>query len=186
MDLPLPVPPQLTMDEAKRAQLHARREAILEEKRKEDFVRRRAEFVAMVPILTALEAAGDDYDSHDYRALPGAFNAWAHDPRRFAMREHSHEDLPADPAARNRAILARLRERFGPNDPVTIILRRESLVLKMRMPVLERHLDILFENAKADWLAFVAPPADWIIATYHVDEHRISQIVTGEVQEYPG
>ncbi|RYY44025.1 MAG: hypothetical protein EOP59_06890 [Sphingomonadales bacterium] len=168
------------MDDAKRQELHARRAALLEEKRKQDFVRRRAEYVAMVPILTALEAAGADYGSTDYRALPSRFNHWAYDPNRFAMRELSHAKLPADPVA---VILAHLRERFGADDAVTIILCREEMVLTMRLPVLVRHLSTLFENSKAGWLAFAAPPANWIVATHHIDALEISEIVTGELVE---
>lgn len=171
------------MDEAKRQELHARRAALLEEKRKQDFVRRRAEYVAMVPILTALEAAGDDYDSDTYRGVRGIFNDWAHDPDRFAMRELSHAKLPIDAAAREAMILGHLRERFGQDDIVTIILRREALVLTMRLPVLVRHLSTLFENSKAGWLAFAAPPANWIVATHHIDALEISEIVTGELVE---
>lgn len=171
------------MDETRRAELHARREAMLAKKDQQDRIQRRDEFVAMVPILAALEAAGDDYDSGNYGALPRRLNLWAHDPTRYAMREQSYAKLPADPAARDALILVRLREKLGEDDLVTVILRREEMMLTMRMPVLVRHLDILFENAKADRLAFTAPPADWIIATLYIDALELSEIVTGTLED---
>ncbi|RYD58818.1 MAG: hypothetical protein EOP60_02880 [Sphingomonadales bacterium] len=76
-----------------------------------------------------------------------------------------HEDLPARPAAREALILARVREKLGDGDVLTVIPRREDLVLTMRMPVLVRHLDTPFDNAGSNWLPFTAPPADWIVAT---------------------
>lgn len=167
------------MDEAKRQELYARRAVLLEEKRKQDFVRRRAEFVAMVPILTALENAGDEYDSCGFRELRGPLNHWACHPDRYPMLEQGSADLPADPVSRDAMILDYLRKRFGEDDLVTVVLRREELVLELRWPVLVRHLDTLFENARADWLAFVAPPADWVVATCHVDALDLSRIVTG-------
>jgi hypothetical protein len=170
------------MDEARRKELYARREAILAEAARQERINRRAEFVAMVPILKALEAAGDDYESDNFGGLRGPLNWWANHPDRYAMRELSHADLPADPAERNAMILARLAEHLGPDDVVTVVLRREHMMLTMRMPVLIRHLDTLFGNAESNWLGFAAPPADWIVATYHAyhgNQHPWSYIVTG-------
>ena len=166
------------MDEAKRAALKARRDAILAEAAERDLERRRAEFVRMVPILSALEDAGEPYDSAGYRSLRGPLNGWAHDPRLYAMRETSHAKLLHDPAQRNAVIVAHLKERFGEDDPMTVILRTEDLVLTLRLPVLVRHLDTLFDNARSNWLAFAAPPERWIVATHHVDTLGISEIVT--------
>ncbi|NYT41580.1 hypothetical protein HZY97_12480 [Sphingomonas sp. R-74633] len=173
------------MNEARRAELKARRTALLEETARLDRISRRAEYVRMVPILSALEDSGEAYDSHGYRALHGCFNEWAHDPRVYAMREHTHAKLPPDSVARNAVILARLGEHLGEGEPATVILRREELVLTLTLAVLARHLDTLFDNARSDWLAFVAPPADWIIATHHVDALELSQIVTGVLMEHP-
>lgn len=167
------------MDEARRQALYARREAILAEAARQDWIKHRAEYVAMVPILKALEDAGDDYDSYGFRELRGALNHWACYPGRYPFQEVSRADLPADSAARDAIILDYLRQRFGEHDRITVVLRREELVLSLRWPVLVRHLDTLFENAKSNWLAFVDPPADWIIATYHVDALEVSHIHTG-------
>ncbi|RYY27954.1 MAG: hypothetical protein EOP62_05700 [Sphingomonadales bacterium] len=171
------------MDEAKRTELYARREALIAEAERQDRIKRRAELVALVPILTALEAAGDDYDSDNFGVLSGPLNWWACHPDRYPMRQYARGDLPADPVARDAMILAALRERLGAGDRVTLILRSEDFMLTMRMPVLIRHLDTLFENAKGDWLAFAAPPADWILATYHDDTLAMSYIVNGTLVE---
>jgi len=173
------------MDEARRAELKARRTVILAEAAARDRARRRADYVRMVPILSALEDAGDGYDSFGYRELRGRFNDWAHDPHAYAMREQSHARLPSDPAERNAMILARLGAHLGAGDPATVILRSERLVLVLALPVLVRHLDTLFDNARGDHLAFVAPPADWIVATHHVDAIPLSEIVTGTLVAYP-
>jgi len=167
------------MDEARRAELHARRTAILAEAATRDHARRRAEFVAMVPILTALEDAGDAYESDSYRGVRGVFNAWAHDPHLYGMREESHAALPLDPLACEAVILASLRERLGDDDLVTVILRIERMVLTLRMPVLLRHFQTLLDNAMGDRLAFAAPPADWIIDVYRSEAIPASEIAIG-------
>ncbi|MES2986566.1 MAG: hypothetical protein V4808_01545 [Pseudomonadota bacterium] len=171
------------MDEARRAALYARRQAVLTESAARDRRKDRAAFVAMVPILTALEAAGDDYDSDSYRGLHGRLNQWAHDPSRYGMREQSYAKLPADTALRDAMILERLRQKLSDDALVTIILRREAMMLTMRMPVLVRHLETLFESAKGDRLGFTAPPAEWIVATFHVDPLELSEIVTGTLED---
>ncbi|WP_218000355.1 hypothetical protein [Sphingomonas soli] len=167
------------MDGEKRAQLYARRAAMLEEKREQDFARRRAEYVTIVPILAALEASGDAYDSHGYRALAGPLNHWACEPDRYPFVQESVADLPADPAARAESIQVRLRQRFSEDDLITVVLRREDLVLALRWPVLRRHFETLLDNAEGDWLAFVAPPADWVIAVRRSLLRDVAQIFTG-------
>lgn len=167
------------MDEARRAELNARREALIEEKRRQAFAADRADYVRMVPILAAMEAAGEEYDSHDYRRLRGVLNDWAHDPHGAAVQEESHAPLRFDPDACNAAILACLRARLGEDDEVTVILRREAMVLTLRMSVLARHMRTLVDNAMGDRLAFAAPPADWIVIVFRSEAIPASEIVTG-------
>jgi len=164
------------MDDSRRAELYARRTAMLEAARDRDHAKRRADYVQAVPILAALEAAGEDYDSFGYWRLRGALNLWAHKPDRWGIAVETHAPLPADPAA---AILAALREHVGADGRVTAIVRSEELVLELRLAVLERHLATLIANAPPRELGFAAPPADWFV------ELGPAWFATGRLKEEP-
>lgn len=147
------------MDQARRAELLARRSSLVEAARRRTHAADRASFVRAVPILAALERAGDDYDSHDYRRLRGPHNRWAHAP---AMAIETEAMLPDDPVARDATILAAIRDRLaGPT--VSVILRSEQMVIELAFPVLARHLTVLLENAYRRELGFTEPPAAWMV-----------------------
>jgi hypothetical protein len=151
------------MDGLRRAELIARRDAMIERTRSRTHSEDRAAFVRMVPILRALEEAGDDYDSSGYLPLPGVFNRWAHSPDRWPIRVDTCSPLPTDPKVRDGVILAALRARAGEDGPITVILRSEELVLRLGLPVLARHLATLLENGAGREIGFAAPPANWIV-----------------------
>lgn len=122
-----------------------------------------ADMVRMVPILGALDEAGDDFSSHDYGYLRDPFNAWAHSPDDWPFIVSSYHNIPATDPARNALILAEVKRLAGSDDPITIILRRESLVLVLPVPVLAKHLPTLIDNAGSEEIGMLAPPDDWII-----------------------
>lgn len=147
------------MDEALKLRMAAMRERAARRAHEAGF----AAMVRMVPILGALEGAGVDYSSHDYGYLQGPFNAWAHAPDDWPFIVSSYHNIPATAPTRNALILAEVKRLAGSDGPVTIILRRESLVLVLAVSVLAKHLTILIDNAGSGEVGFVAPPDDWII-----------------------
>lgn len=143
--------------------LSTRLAAMRERARRRAFITDRAAYVRTVPILAALEAAGDDYDSFDYRHLRGRLNDWAHAPDDHPIAVSSYTKIPADPAARDAAIMAAVARLAGDAPSVTIILRRKDMVLVLTLPVLAKHLSALIDSAGASEIGFVAPPSGGIV-----------------------
>lgn len=122
-----------------------------------------AAMVKMVPILGALEDAGDEYSSYDYGHLHDPLNKWAHAPDECPIIVSAYHKIPVTSSTRNALILKEVMRMAGADRPATVILRRESLVLVLPVPVLARHLSTLIENGGSDEIGFVAPPSDWIV-----------------------
>lgn len=122
-----------------------------------------AAMVRMVPILGALEGAEDNYSSYDYGYLRNQWNAWAHSPDEWPIIVSAYHKIPATSSTRNALILTEVIRLAGAEGSVTVILRRESLVLVLPVTVLARHLSTLIENGGSEEIGFVAPPSHWII-----------------------
>ncbi|TRW14294.1 hypothetical protein [Glacieibacterium frigidum] len=146
--------------------LQDRLAAMRERARQRAFVADRADYVRSVPVLATLEANGDAYDSFDYRRIRGPLNEWAHDPARWPIVVEACRDLPAGPAERDAAIVAEVARVFGDVPELTVILRRESLVLEVPVPVFASRLAVLIASAGASEIGVTAPPFDRIIEVH--------------------
>lgn len=147
------------MDDALKLRMAAMRERAARRAHDAGF----ADMVRMVPILGVLEGAGDQYASYDYGYLRDPWNAWAHSPDDWPFIVSAYHKIAATAPTRNALILSEIAQLAGGEGPVTIILRRESLVLVMAVSVLAKHLPTLIENAGSGEIGIVAPPDNWII-----------------------
>lgn len=139
----------------------------------------RQAYAGAVPILSALESAGEPYSSDSYRCLAGALNLWAHDPAMHGMRMERRQDLPEDISARRSAITAALRERLVDIDIVTAIIRWEQLVVCCQLAVLLKHMDALLETAEGGELGLAAPGSDWIITVLRRRSPDVNKLLIG-------
>lgn len=144
-------------------ELQHRLAAMRERAKQRAFVTDRAAYVRTVPILAALEASGDDYDSFDYGRLRGRLNDWAHAPDEHPFVVSSYTKIPPDPAERDAAIMAAVARLAGDAPAVTVILRREDMALLLPLPVLARHIRTLIDSAGVSEIGFAVPPGDDII-----------------------
>jgi len=147
------------MDDALKLRMAAMRERAARRAHDEAF----SAMARMVPILGALEDAGDEYSSYDYGYLRDPFNGWAHAPDEWPIIVSAYHKIPVTSSTRNALILKEVARLAGGDVRVTVILRRESLVLVLQVPVLARHLSTLIDNANSEAIAIVTPPSDWII-----------------------
>ena len=143
--------------------LQDRLAAMRERAKRRKFIVDRVDYVRTVPILAALEAAGATYDSFDYRHLSGILNDWSHAPARWPLHIETTRRLPVDPASRDAAIAAELTPRFEDAAELMVILRRESMVLMLELPVLISYLQELIDSAGASEIAILAPPCGRLV-----------------------
>lgn len=139
----------------------------------------RRAYVGTVPLLSALEECGDDYDSYGYAGLPVSLNRWAHDPHRASDFVDSDARYVGDDTELRMEICALLRDHLPDDQPCLIILRREALVIACRLHVILRHISTLLANADGDVLAFTTAAADWILTVERAGGEGGFQIVTG-------
>lgn len=151
------------MDDAKRLELKARQAASAERARARSFARDRAAFVRGVPILAALEDAGEDYDSYGYERLNGALNEWAHAPDRWPMRVMAYAPMPDADSARAAALATTLDSLTSAAGLVLVILRSEDLVLEMHRATLQRHITVLVRCDLHCEIGFTDHSSAWFV-----------------------
>lgn len=127
------------------------------------YANERATYVRSVPILMALEANCETYESGGYRTLSSRLNQWADSPHKARMQERSYNRFAASLAASSNALLNAVRTCAGEHDPLTVILRDEALVLEMNLAVLARHIASLLDNEFANEIGFADQSETWII-----------------------
>lgn len=127
--------------------LKARLAAMRERQARAEHDRKFEQFARSVPILCALEEAGEPFESGGYDRLAGQANQWVHDPDGGSFTVNTVQ--PVSRLNRYARVSDALGSFLKSTGNIAIILRSEALVVTLRTEQVARHLAQIL--ASGDW-----------------------------------
>lgn len=108
-----------------------------------------------VPLLRALEEAGEPHKSSSYGKLAGAANQWAHDPD--GSPPTVNDALPLSLLDRQERIEEALNRFLPASDRVSVIFRAEALVLLLTGEQVLRYVADVIATGDGGEIGFLLP-----------------------------
>ena len=106
-----------------------------------------------IPLLRALEGAGEPYESGGYDRLVGAANQWAHDPNGSAFAVGTAQ--PMTRAYRYERVNDALNRFLTTSEKLTVILRAEAIVVAVGAEQVVRYLAEILASGDGAEIGFL-------------------------------